>query len=154
MTSIFGVDPTSSITHATQPSDWNSKRLSWRTSVAREETSGSIQVYFMKRKRSLRYNDFIHICRTLRGVDRCNLFSVTMVGRRVNSFRCWSTGKPDFLLPERGWTFAGLQIPSMGYPPSSTVGHFKKIFSISNLNDWLIADGVFYVIRCIILLIM
>ena len=86
------------------------------------------------------------------GVDRCNLFSVTMVGRRVNSFRCWSTGKSDILLPERGWRFAGLQIPSMAYPPSSTVSHFKMIFSISNLNDWLIGDGVFFVIRCIILL--
>ena len=45
-----------------------------------------------------------------------------------------------------------MQIPSMAYPPSSTVSHFKKIFSMSNLNDWLIADGVFFVIRCIILL--
>jgi hypothetical protein len=43
-----------------------------------------------------------------------------------------------------------LQIPSMAYPPSSTVSHFKMIFSMSNLNDWLIADGVFFVIRCII----
>ena len=40
----------------------------------------------------------------------------------------------------------------MAYPPSSTVSHFKMIFSISNLNDWLIVDGVFFVIRCIILL--
>ena len=40
----------------------------------------------------------------------------------------------------------------MAYPPSSTVSHFKVIFSISNVNDWLIADGVFFVIRCIILL--
>ena len=64
-----------------------------------------------------------------------------MVGRRVNS--------------ERGWRFAGLQIPSMAYPPSSTVSYFNQICFISNLNDWLIVDGVFYtkiVIRCIILL--
>ena len=40
----------------------------------------------------------------------------------------------------------------MAYPPSSTVSHFKKIFSMSNLNDWLIADGVVFVIRCIILI--
>ena len=86
---------------------------------------------------------FGRYARVLRCIDRCNLFSVTMVGRRVNSFRCWSIGKSDFLLPERGWRFAGLQIPSMAYPPSSTVSHFKKIFSMSNLNDWLIADGVF-----------
>ena len=75
-----------------------------------------------------------------------------MVGRRVNSFRCWSTGKSDFLLPERGWRFAGLQIPSMAYPPCSTVSYFNQIYFISNLNDWLIVDGVFFVIRCIILL--
>ena len=75
-----------------------------------------------------------------------------MVGRRVNSFRCLSIGKSDFLLPERGWRFAGLQIPSMAYPPSSTVSYFNQICFISNLNDWLIVDGVFYVIRCIILL--
>ena len=75
-----------------------------------------------------------------------------MVGRRVNSFRCWSTGKSDFLLPERGWRFAGLQIPSMAYPPSSTVSYFNQICFISNLNDWLIVDGVFFVIRCITLL--
>ena len=75
-----------------------------------------------------------------------------MVGRRVNSFRCWSIGKSDFLLSERGWRFAGLQIPSMAYPPSSTVSYFKQICFLSNLNDWLIVDGVFFVIRCIILL--
>ena len=126
-------------------------------SVAREGTSDSIQVDFMKRLRILRYSDFIHTYRTLnvrvlRGVDRCNLFSVTMAGRRVNSFRCWSTGKSDFLLPEMGWRFAGLQIPPMAYPPSSTVSHLKKIVSISNLNDWLIVDGVLFVIRCMILL--
>ena len=40
----------------------------------------------------------------------------------------------------------------MAYPPSSTISHFKKTFSLSNLNDWYIADGVFFVIRCIILL--
>ena len=54
---------------------------------------GSIQVDLMTLLRSLRYSDFIHTYRTLnvrvlRGVDLCNLFSVTMVGRRVNSFRC------------------------------------------------------------------
>ena len=75
-----------------------------------------------------------------------------MVGRRVNSFRCWSTGESDFLLPERGWRFAGLQIPSMAYPPSSTVSYFNQICFISNLNEWLIVDGVLFVIRCIILL--
>ena len=53
----------------------------------------SIQVDLMKRIRSLYYSDFIHTERTLhasglRDVDWCNLFSVTMVGRRVNSFRC------------------------------------------------------------------
>ena len=47
----------------------------------------------MKRLPNLRYSDFIHNYRTLNvrvlwGVDQCNLFSVTMVGRRVNSFRC------------------------------------------------------------------
>ena len=40
----------------------------------------------------------------------------------------------------------------MAYPPSSAVSHFKMIFSISNLNDWLIVDGDFFFIRCIILL--
>ena len=75
-----------------------------------------------------------------------------MVGRRENSFRCWSIGKSDFLLPERGYRFAGLQIASMAYPPSSTVSYFNQIYFISNLNDWLIVDGVFFVIRCIILL--
>ena len=48
-----------------------------------------------------------------------------------------------------GWGFAGLQIPSMAYPPSSTVSYFSQICFISNLNDWLIVDGVFFVIRCI-----
>jgi hypothetical protein len=45
-----------------------------------------------------------------------------------------------------------LQIPSMAYPPSSTVSYFNQICFISNLNDWWSVDGVFYVIRCIILL--
>ena len=40
----------------------------------------------------------------------------------------------------------------MAYPPSSTVSYFNQICFISNLNGWLIVDGVFYVIRCIILL--
>ena len=53
---------------------------------------------------------------------------------------------------EMGWRFAGLQIPSMAYPPSSTVSYFNQICIISNPNDWLIVDGVFFVIRCIILL--
>ena len=47
----------------------------------------------MKRLPNLRYSDFIHNCRTLNvrvlyGVGRCNFFSVTMVGMRVNSFCC------------------------------------------------------------------
>ena len=54
--------------------------------------------------------------------------------------------------PERGWRFAGLQIPSMAYPPSSTVSYFNHICIIYNPNDWLIVDGVFFVIRSIILL--
>ena len=40
----------------------------------------------------------------------------------------------------------------MAYPPSSIVSYFNQICFISNLNDWLIVDGVFFVIRCIILL--
>ena len=40
----------------------------------------------------------------------------------------------------------------MAYPPSSTVSYFNQICFISNLNDWLIVDGVFFDIRCIILL--
>ena len=40
----------------------------------------------------------------------------------------------------------------MAYPPSSTVSYFNQICFISNLNDWLIVDGVFFVIRCITLL--
>ena len=40
----------------------------------------------------------------------------------------------------------------MAYPPSSTVSYFNQICFISDLNDWLIVDGVFFVIRCIILL--
>ena len=40
----------------------------------------------------------------------------------------------------------------MAYPPSSTVSYFNQICFISNLNDWLIVDGVFSVIRCIVLL--
>ena len=40
----------------------------------------------------------------------------------------------------------------MAYPLSSTVSYFNQICFISNLNDWLIVDGVFFVIRCIILL--
>ena len=65
MTSRCGVDPTSSTTRATQPSDWNSKRLSLRTSVAREEMSDSIQVDLMKRLQSLYNSDFIHTYRML-----------------------------------------------------------------------------------------
>ena len=42
---------------------------------------------------------------------------------------------------------AGLQIPSMTYPPSSTVSHFNQIYCVSTLSDWLIPDGVFFVIR-------
>ena len=104
---------------------------------------------------SLSDNDFIHNFRTLNvRVLWCvycyNLLSVTMVGRRVNSFRCWSAGKSHVLLPARvGGSVAGLQIPSMTYPPSSTVRHFNQIL-ISNLNAWLIADGALFVIRCII----
>ena len=45
---------------------------------------------------------------------------------------------------------AGLQIPSMAYPPSSTVSYFNKILFISYQNDRLIGDGAFFVIRCII----
>ena len=45
-----------------------------------------------------------------------------------------------------------MQIPSMAYPPSSTVSYFNQVCFISNLNDWLIVDGAFFVIRCIILL--
>ena len=79
MTSRCGVDPTCSTTRSTQPSDWNSKRLSLRTSVAREETSDSIQVDFMKRLRRFCYSDFIHTYRSLnarglRDVDWCKLF--------------------------------------------------------------------------------
>ena len=44
---------------------------------------------------------------------------------------------------------AGLQIPSMAYPPSSTISYFNQICFISNLNDWLVVDGAFFVIRCI-----
>ena len=40
----------------------------------------------------------------------------------------------------------------MAYPPSSSVSYFNQICFMSNLNDWLIVDGVFFVIRCIILL--
>ena len=40
----------------------------------------------------------------------------------------------------------------MAYPPSSAVSYFNQIYFISNLNDWLIVDGDFFVIRCIILL--
>ena len=40
----------------------------------------------------------------------------------------------------------------MAYPPSSTISYFNQIYFISNLNDWLIVDGVFFVIRSIILL--
>ena len=40
----------------------------------------------------------------------------------------------------------------MAYPPSSTVSYFYQICIISNLNDWLIVDGVFFVFQCIILL--
>ena len=65
MTSRCGVDPTSSTTRATQSSDWNAKRLSLRRSVAKEETSDSIQVDLMKRLQSLCYSDFIHTYRTL-----------------------------------------------------------------------------------------
>ena len=41
---MWTIGPASYITRAIRPSDWNSKRLSYRTSVAREETSDSIQV--------------------------------------------------------------------------------------------------------------
>ena len=40
----------------------------------------------------------------------------------------------------------------MAYPPSSTVSYFNQICFVSYLNDWLIVDGVFFVIRCIVLL--
>ena len=45
-------------TRTIRPSDWNSKRLSYLTSVAREETSDSIQVIETAA-------DFIHNYRTL-----------------------------------------------------------------------------------------
>ena len=38
------IGPANYTTRAIRPSDWNSKRLSYCTSVAREETSDSIQV--------------------------------------------------------------------------------------------------------------
>ena len=46
-----------------------------------------------------------------------------------------------------GGSVAGLQIPSMAYPPSSPVSHFKRIMFLFNLNDWLIGDGAFFIIR-------
>ena len=52
----------------------------------------------------------------------------------------------------KGWRFASLQISSVAYPRSSTVNYFNQMCSVSNLNDWLFVDGVFFVIRCIILL--
>ena len=52
--------------------------------------------------------------------------------------------------PGVGGSVAGLQIPSMTYPPSSTISHFNQMYFISNLNAWLFADGAFFVIRCII----
>ena len=38
------IGPADYTKRAMRPSDWNSKRLSYRTSVAREETSDSIQI--------------------------------------------------------------------------------------------------------------
>ena len=38
----------------------------------------------------------------------------------------------------------------MAYPPSSNVSYFNKILFISYQNDWLLGDGAFFVIRCII----
>ena len=116
------------------------------------------RIHFKLTKQLLNLSDsaFIIKYRTINvrmfgGVDRCNLFSVTMVGRRVNSFRCWSTGKSNVLPPPGvGGSVAGLQIPSMTYPPSSTISHFNKVCFISNLNAWLFADGAFFVIRCTI----
>ena len=86
MTSRCGVDPTRSTTRACDTAIGLELEEAF---LAREETSDSIQVDLMKRLRS----DFIHTYRTLnagwlRGVDWCKLFLVTMVGRRVNSFRC------------------------------------------------------------------
>ena len=80
MTSRCRVDPTRSTTRATQPSDLNSKRLSLRTSVAREETSDSIQVDLVKRLRSLCYDGFIHTYRTLKcsGVTGCRLVLIIL----------------------------------------------------------------------------
>ena len=36
-----------------------------------------------------------------------------------------------------------MQIPSMVYPPSSTVSRITRITLLSNLNDWLITDDIF-----------
>ena len=41
---MWTIGPANNTTRAIRPSDWNSKRLSHRTWVAREETSDSIQV--------------------------------------------------------------------------------------------------------------
>ena len=41
---MWTIGPANYTTRAVRSSDWNSKRLSYRTSVAREETSDSIQV--------------------------------------------------------------------------------------------------------------
>ena len=38
---------------------------------------------------------------------------------------------------------AGLQIPSMAYPPTSTVSHITRITLLSHLNDRLITDDIF-----------
>ena len=44
-----------------------------------------------------------------------------------------------------GGSVAGLQIPSMVYPPSSTISHFKLNMILSNISNWLIADSAFFV---------
>ena len=73
--------------------------------------------------------------------------SSTTRGTRPSDY---NTGKSHVLFPARvGDSVAGLQIPSMTYSPSSTVSHFDQIYCVSNLSDWLIADRVFFAIRCI-----
>ena len=45
-----------------------------------------------------------------------------------------------------------LQIPSMAYPPSSTVSHVQRsvryIYYYDKENDWLVVDVAFFITPC------
>ena len=68
---MWTIGPANYTKRAIRPSDWNPKRLSYRTSVASEDTSDSIEVIEAAAELTVQW---------------CNFFSVTMVGSRATRF--------------------------------------------------------------------